>query len=116
MVTCDHSHERLLRRPLGVFQVDHHSIALLYAVVGTGTLWLSQRKKGEQLDILGPLGNGFSISPQSHNLFLVAGGIGAAPLYYLADEAVKKDYHVKLLVGARTASLICPSQFYSSGM
>ena len=84
-------------------------------MVGQGTEWLSRRKPGESVDILGPAGNGFSIEPGSRHLLLVAGGIGIAPLCFLAQEALKKDLNVRILAGARTAGQLCPSQLIPDG-
>lgn len=97
MVHC--GEDTLLRRPLSIHQRDGNKIALLFEVVGRGTAWLSRCHAGDDVDIFGPLGNGFSVSPDSRNLLLVAGGIGIAPLYYLAQEALKKKRPVTLLYG-----------------
>jgi dihydroorotate dehydrogenase electron transfer subunit len=104
MVRC--GEDTLLRRPLSIHQVNEtgEEIALLYSVVGKGTHWLSQLKSGENIDLLGPLGNGFSIYPASRKLLLVAGGMGIAPLYFLAQDAEKKGLSVTLLMGAQTAA------------
>ena len=108
MVYC--GEETLLRRPLSIHQVDKTKakLALLFSVVGKGTHWLSRRKSGDKLDLLGPLGSGFFVLPTSHNLLLAAGGIGIAPLAFLAQEAVKQRHTVKLLIGAPTASQLYP--------
>jgi dihydroorotate dehydrogenase electron transfer subunit len=99
MVNC--GEECLLRRPFSLHQVNEDGIALFYAVLvdGKGTRWLSQRKAGESVDIIGPLGNGFSIAPASNNLLLVAGGNGIAPLYFLTQDALKKKHSLTLLYG-----------------
>ena len=118
MVSCDDngaSGRHLLRRPLSIHRTDKQSLAFLFAVVGPGTEWLSRRKPGERVDILGPAGNGFSIEPGSRHLLLVAGGIGIAPLCFLAQEALKKDLNVRILAGARTADQLCPSQLIPGG-
>ncbi|MBL7124498.1 MAG: dihydroorotate dehydrogenase electron transfer subunit [Dehalococcoidales bacterium] len=99
MVRCGEDDELPLRRPLSVHQTDGDKLALLFNVVGNGTYWLSKRQKGNTIDLLGPLGNGFSINPDSNNLLLVAGGNGIAPLYFLAQEALKKRCSVTLLYG-----------------
>jgi len=112
MVRC--GEECILRRPLSAHQVDEGKMALLFAIVGKGTHWLSQRQIGDTIDIFGPLGNGFSIHPDSHNLLLVAGGIGIAPLYSLALSASKEGYSIRILLGARTASQLYPSHLLSS--
>jgi dihydroorotate dehydrogenase electron transfer subunit len=97
MVCC--GEDTLLRRPLSVHQANGNRLALFFNVVGRGTHWLSQRQPGDKLDLLGPLGKGFSIAPGSNNLLLVAGGIGIAPLYFLAQDALRKKRSVKLLYG-----------------
>ena len=108
MVHC--GEECLLRRPLSIHQLSNQNkLALLFTVVGKGTRWLSQRQAGNKVDLLGPLGNGFSIYPGSHNLLLVAGGIGIAPLCFLAREALNQGCSVTLLMGASTASQLYPA-------
>ena len=111
MVGC--GEESLLRRPLSIHQTDKNKLALLFSVVGKGTRWLAQRRAGDTVDLLGPLGNGYSIHPGSHNLLLVAGGIGIAPLRFLADEAVKQGCSVKLLLGASTVNQLYPGDLLS---
>jgi len=98
MVRCG---DYLLPRPLSIHHLADKGdkLALLFNVTGKGTGWLAQRKTGDKIDLFGPLGNGFSIQPASRNLLLVAGGMGIAPLYFLAQEAIKKGYSVKLLYG-----------------
>jgi len=101
-----------LRRPLSVHQVSSREIALLFNVAGKGTLWLSQRQTGDRIDILGPLGKGFSIEPGARNLLLVAGGIGIAPLFFLMQHA-SSQHQITLIHGASTAAQLYP--FYSAG-
>ena len=102
--------DNLLRRPFSVHNIDDDrgNIAVLFSVVGRGTKWLSHRRAGEKIDILGPLGNGYSISPASRNLLLVGGGIGIAPLPFLAQTAIDNGCSVTLLLGASTAAQLCP--------
>ena len=97
-----------LRRPLSVHQVSSREIALLFKVAGKGTLWLSQRQTSERIDILGPLGKGFSIEPGARNLLLVAGGIGIAPLVFLMQYA-SSQHQITLIHGASTAAQLYPS-------
>ena len=98
MVRCG---DYLLPRPLSIHRLADKGgkLALLFNVMGKGTHWLSQRKPGDTVELFGPLGNGFSTQPTSRNLLLVAGGIGIAPLYFVAQEAIKKGCSVKLLYG-----------------
>lgn len=71
----------LLRRPVSIGDVRGGTLFFFYKVVGQGTAILSQRKKGETVSLLGPLGRGFPLERESH--LLIGGGIGAAPLVYL---------------------------------
>ena len=83
-------------------------LALLFTVVGRGTDWLARRKDGDVIDLLGPLGHGFEIRPESQNLLLIAGGIGIAPLFALADEGIHRGLRLTLLLGAPTAAQLYP--------
>lgn len=100
MVTC--GEDTLLPRPFSIHQVKNGEIAILYAVLdgGKGTGWLSRLEKGDELKLFGPLGNGFEIYPDSRNLLLVAGGIGIAPLNFLAACALERNLRVTLCLGA----------------
>jgi dihydroorotate dehydrogenase electron transfer subunit len=116
MIRCDSGYQRLLRRPISVHQVNTGSLALLLAAVGPGKEWLAECQTGDKLDLLGPMGNGFSLASKSRNLLLIAGGIGIAPLCFLAQVALKKGLKVKLLAGASTACQLCPSQLIPEGV
>jgi len=101
--------ETLLCRPLSIHQLaDGSKLAFLFNVVGKGTHWLAQCQVGDNIDLLGPLGNGYSIHLESHKLLLLAGGIGIAPLYFLAQQALKQGCSVRLLLGASTATQLYP--------
>jgi dihydroorotate dehydrogenase electron transfer subunit len=112
-----------LRRPFSIHQSSlltgedsgEGEIALLFKVTGKGTLWLSQRQTGEKLDILGPLGKGFSIEPRSKHLLLVAGGIGIAPLVFFMQHILRlcsgqasSQHQITLIHGASTAAQLYP--------
>ncbi len=106
MVRCGGN--TVVPRPLSIHRTDGGSLALLFSAVGKGTRWLSQRQKGESLDIFGPLGNGFSVKPDSKNLLLVAGGMGIVPLVFLADTAAREGKKVTLIMGARSSNCLLP--------
>ena len=102
MVNC--GPDCVLPRPFSIHRVnDQGDVSLYFAVLegGKGTNWLSSIRKGDSVEMLlpKPLGKGFSISLASHNLLLVAGGMGIASLYLLAEETLKKGYSVTLLYG-----------------
>jgi len=121
----------LLRRPISIHSASSEEIELLYAVSnindrlypagpmeeknirrtrGSGSKWLSGLKTGDRLDVIGPLGNGFQISRTAKSILIVAGGIGIAPLKFLAETALSLGKKATMLVGARTAAGIYPSQ------
>jgi dihydroorotate dehydrogenase electron transfer subunit len=118
MVRC--GGDTVLPRPLSIHRVDGKQLALLFSVVGKGTNRLSQMKKGDTLNIFGPLGNGYSIEPRSKNLLLVAGGMGIAPLYFLAVAAAGEGKKVTLINGARSCDYLLPislpQRLFDSGM
>jgi dihydroorotate dehydrogenase electron transfer subunit len=100
----------ILRRPLSVHGVSGDNVFILFKVKGRGTTILSNYKKGDVLDIIGPLGNGFKISNNKNTShILVAGGIGVAPLLFLAKRLKGKK---EVLLGANNKeSLLCESDF-----
>ena len=93
--------QRLLRRPFGICGVRHDSLRFVFELKGEGTRWLSERKPGDTLDILGPLGNGFNIP--DGNIIVVGGGLGAPPMLYAAQSARGA---VTAVLGFRDASRV----------
>jgi len=116
MVKC--GQDNLLRRPFSIHRVDENKsrLALLFNQVGQGTHWLAQLEAGDSLDLLGPLGNGFDINPESRKLLLLAGGIGIAPLLFVADAAIQQGKEVTLIMGAATGAQLCPESLIQSSI
>ncbi|GAJ22513.1 unnamed protein product, partial [marine sediment metagenome] len=81
-------------------------IYILFQVVGEGTKLLAQREVGDDLDIMGPIGNGFSIYPESRKIMIVGGGIGVAPLLALCEESIRQCKEVRVLIGALKKELV----------
>ncbi|HEY3736803.1 MAG TPA: dihydroorotate dehydrogenase electron transfer subunit [Jatrophihabitans sp.] len=83
------------------------TVQFVVAAQGPGTRWLVQRTVGEKLDLVGPLGNPFSLPAVSDSgpvpAVLVGGGYGAAPLLPLADALQKQGSHVEIILGAASA-------------
>ena len=110
----------LLRRPFGIHNIWTESnksescgITLLYQVVGKGTKIMAGLNAGSKVDVIGPLGKGFS-KCNTEKAVLVAGGVGVAPLSYLADKLVSAGQKVVLLTGARTKDLLYTENFPDS--
>ena len=80
-IKCGHS--RMLRRPISICEwmgdEPEDLVSVVFEVRGDGTAWLSRRKPGDRLDVLGPLGNGFDVQRKGKYL-LVGGGIGVPPM------------------------------------
>ncbi len=93
----------LLRRPLGIHEANAGGIELFFKVAGQGTRILSRKKSGDRLDIIGPLGKGFTVSAatKGEKVFLVGGGRGIAPLFFLARELVQAGARPFVLYGGR---------------
>ena len=90
----------LLARPFGVHRADADgSVEILFKVVGRGTRMLAKAEPGTELDVLGPIGNGFDLSNPPQTAALVAGGTGLAPLYLLAQRLQQAGCEVVILVG-----------------
>ncbi|MEG1878566.1 MAG: dihydroorotate dehydrogenase electron transfer subunit [Pseudoflavonifractor sp.] len=70
---------QFLRRPISICHWQEDVVGIVFEVRGAGTDWLANRQVGDKLDVLGPLGNGFSVDPDKQYL-LVGGGIGVPPI------------------------------------
>lgn len=128
MVKVRDAIDPLLRRPFGIFNVGEFSseyaeagpgtcLEILYKVVGKGTGVMANLHHGDHLDILGPLGKGFVTDGNAGEKILVGGGVGLAPLYYLARELVKKQSRVHLFAGGRTREdILCITEFERLGV
>ena len=104
-IKCGHSH--LLRRPISIcnWSAQRDLIRVVFEVRGKGTQWLARRKVGDSLDVLGPLGNGFSVRPEGKYL-LVGGGIGVPPLLGCAVQGSRNCTAVLGFRSARHAMLL----------
>lgn len=109
---CFEAH--LLRRPFSVYQADAEqgTISLMYQAVGVGTEHLYEVQAGAQTSIIGPVGRGWQVPADTHKSLLVGGGVGAAPLYLLAEALLASAQEVEVILGARTESLLaCEEAF-----
>ncbi|MBW2631348.1 MAG: dihydroorotate dehydrogenase electron transfer subunit [Deltaproteobacteria bacterium] len=90
MKNCSHP---FLSRPFSIYSVYSHGkntfMEILYKVVGKGTETFSRLRKGDVLNILGPLGKGFDLPLECNKIVLIAGGVGIAPLSFLAERCEK---------------------------
>ena len=120
------SADPLLRRPLSIHDIvakgrgGELTCKILYEIVGKGTQLLAEKKAFNELDVLGPLGNGFDVKKlsRSSEVYLVAGGMGVAPLYYLAKKLIEVGSRksevrkIIVLIGGRTKEhVLCEKEF-----
>lgn len=90
----------LLPRPISIFDVSENEISFLYQVVGKGTEIMANKKPRDKIELLGPLGNGFTI--EGEKVAVVGGGIGIAPLPYLCKKLKLENKYVEVFLGYRT--------------
>jgi len=91
----------LLRRPFSVCDVEGEHLYLMFNILGEGTSILAHKPIGSDLDILGPLGNGFNLNGDYETAVIVAGGLGAAPFPYLTRKLFGKK-NILSFIGGRT--------------
>ncbi len=104
----------LLRRPFSIFDVSDDGFEILYKIVGRGTEVLKTVMPGDDLDVFGPLGNGYK-TVQGKKPAIVAGGVGIASLFAYAKSVRKKSPLV--FIGAETESnLLCDDELRSIGI
>lgn len=119
MLRVDSSFDPFLRRPFSLFGIDRNEgiIEIVYRVVGRGTRLLrSKRKGGESLDLVGPLGNGFSLPPQNFGtVWFVAGGIGIAALVSCIEEVRLRQPKTQriLFYGEKTQEEFIPNTYFT---
>jgi dihydroorotate dehydrogenase electron transfer subunit len=114
-VRCSESFDPLLRRPFSISNMEENSFEIIYKVAGRGTNLLSDKKKGELLDVMGPLGNGFPLPSKSESAVIIAGGMGIAPTLFLAK--IISNSVSKFILGAKTRGLLlCSEEFGALGI
>lgn len=111
-VLYDQSFNPFTRRPFSVFQVDREkgTFSIVYLARGVFTLGLRRKRPGEMLSVVGPLGNWFE-PPEDRETrhILVAGGVGAPPLYLLANQMIGAGFpseRMRVINGARSKGLL----------
>lgn len=103
------SFEPLLRRPISIASIDsdNNEITIIYRAEGRGTSLLAQKREGDEVDVLGPLGNGFPVEETAtgETAILIGGGIGVPPLYELSKQLTAKGVKCVHILGFQTADV-----------
>jgi dihydroorotate dehydrogenase electron transfer subunit len=118
-IQCDA--ELAMRRPMSVMRVDAKAgwAEFLYKTVGKGTRLLAQKRAGDSVSVLGPIGQGFAADPARPRALLIGGGVGIPPMVFLADQLRKtRSYQPFVLMGSEVPFPfpVRPSQIMLPGM
>ena len=96
-----------LRRPISICKSEGNEITIVYRVQGSGTKIMSEKKGGETIDVLGPLGHGFNVElAENKKALLIGGGIGTPPMYELSRRLHGKAAEVTHILGFADKSQI----------
>ncbi len=109
-----------MRRPLSIMRADPQQawIEVLYKVVGPGLQSLCQLQVGDSVNLLGPIGNGFSVSPNRPRAILLGGGVGIPPLLFLAEWLSQQKQDLPLAFFGSEIPFpfdLCPSELSVAG-
>ena len=102
--------EPMLRRPFSIFDAEGDMIKLVVRVVGRGTELISRMEPGE-VNIIGPVGKGFTLA-EGKDVLLAGGGVGNAPLFFLLKELRKRGNRITYLYCARSRDYIFSAEQY----
>lgn len=107
-----------LRRPISIHDVDYagNNFSVLVQVVGEGTKSMARLSPGSVLDVVFPLGNSFSMPQAGEKPLLIGGGVGIAPLKFLAKQLIINGFKPDILLGFREVKrVICYEDFIEIG-
>lgn len=100
--------KNILRRPISICDAFGENTRIIFEIKGDGTSWLADRKEGEFLTLMGPLGNGFTV--QEGKAFVIGGGIGTFPLYKLCKELDNPE----IFLGFRNKDMVVMEQEFAA--
>lgn len=110
--------DMLLRRPISVAEIDreNNELTIIYRAEGDGTGSLAKKVAGDQVDVLGPLGNGFPLAETNagETAYLIGGGIGVPPLYELSKQLTAKGVKCVHILGFQSADVVFYEEEFSA--
>jgi len=114
------SQAKALRRPISIMlsNPEKGTIDLLYKMIGEGTQQLGERKAGEELAMLGPIGKPFDLSDTSKRYICIGGGVGIPPMVFAADDLVARGGKPVVFAGSEVEFpfALKPSTFMLPGI
>ncbi len=102
-VLANDNWEHPIRRPMSIASVKDDEMSIIYKVYGSVTQALTQLKSTDYIDILGPLGNTFTVDYDTYNPILIGGGIGLSPILNLSKCLTQKGINITVIIGAKTS-------------
>jgi dihydroorotate dehydrogenase electron transfer subunit len=112
------SFEPLLRRPISIASINREDgeMTIIYRAEGRGTTLLSQKRISDEVDVLGPLGNGFPVAETApgETAILVGGGIGVPPLYELSKQLTAKGVKCVHVLGFQSEDVVFYEEQFSA--
>lgn len=113
--------DMILRRPISVHDTGDDTLTIVYKVLGKGTELMSQLKTHDIIDILGPIGNGFTLPEEAKTVFIVGGGLGCAPLLPIPSIDCMKEYYAffgfgtkDMVYGVEEMEAVCEKCFVAT--
>ena len=104
----------LLRRPFSVFDYDGENMSVVFKIAGRATAMMKDHfREGDEIDVIGPKGNGFTLVSDKRVL-IAGGGVGNAPLYYLAQVLYARGCDVYFVYGSRSKDFVFFENRFSS--
>jgi dihydroorotate dehydrogenase electron transfer subunit len=118
-VLINDTYEPLLRRPFSIFEASDKKVSIVYKVLGAGTKALAEKKSGDSLDFIGPLGRSyleFLKRAKNASIIVIGGGTGAASVHYLAKHLRAAGKKFVFIQGARSAcNMVAVPEFKKLG-
>lgn len=104
MIGMEGDYDPLLKRPFSLFRRTPKGFQILYRIRGRGTSLMRNLGRGSVIHVLGPLGNSYPAPPKDRTPVIVAGGIGIASVFSLAERLAAAKNKAHIYYGARGAS------------
>jgi dihydroorotate dehydrogenase electron transfer subunit len=104
-IDIHNANEIFLRRPFSIFEVDYsqNSLSIIVKILGRGSKVLTEISKGDNLNLIYPLGKSFTLPQKNEKVLAIGGGSGVAPMLFLAKESGLPVDNFDIILGARSA-------------
>lgn len=104
---------KLLPRPISICEITEDSLRIVYRIAGAGTSEFAGYQKGDSIEIMGPLGNGFPVGKITEDAIVIGGGIGVPPMLETTRKLKENNVNVEIVLGYRNDELFLRDEFKS---